>query len=140
MESFAEHFEALWHKQQKEQLDAQRQSFSAQEVLLQMVVDTLVKFNDKFDKIMEAVDPESRSRCSPFNTPERTPERTSLPPPVTHLEGLELSPVEPYQTPRPRQTETVHVPGPSAIPPLVREMPAFTSATDDIIPPVNDNQ
>lgn len=135
MQSFSAHFESLMEKHLKQQLEAQERAAKAQEGVLQTIADALVRLGNTIkppDSRRESIPASARN--SRQNSPERIPERTTVPP----RDGQEPSPVEPYRTPRPRQT--VHLPGPSASPPLAREMTAFITAIGEMIQPGYDNQ
>ena len=99
-------------KHLKQQLEAQERAAKAQEGVLQTIADALVRLGNTIkppDSRRESIPASARN--SRQNSPERIPERTTVPP----RDGQEPSPVEPYRTPRPRQT--VHLPGPSAYTP-----------------------
>ena len=132
MQSFSAHIESLMEKHLKQQLEVQQQAEKANGEALRTIADALVKFNSNIRELIP--NPRSRResvRASPHNSrhnsPERTPERTAVPP----LEGPEPLPAELYRTPHPQRT--VHLPGPSASPPFVREMMAFTTATGEVV-------
>ena len=144
-EGFERQFNSLMEGHTKAIIEAQKDSIDARDTLLQSVNDSLLKFGDELERLINVLDPDSRSRRSTPQSPVRAPPSPpvqqepppapSAPPPA-HQEQL---PVLPYRSST-RPPPTGHMPGPSATPPAIREMTAFTTATGDLIQPGNESQ
>lgn len=162
-QGFERQFDSLMEGHTKAIIEAQKDSTDARDALLQNVNDALLKFGDKLERLISVLDPDSRSRRSRPESPTQPQQERPLVLPTTlssqqdrpsvtpatpvHQERplaspalqREETPVIPYRSVS-RPPATGHMPGPSATPPHVREMTAFTTATGESIQPGGESQ